>query len=279
MAEGKIIMFNIKQHNSGEVEVTLTERLRQNYATITWNYFEQKDVMIPLLQAAAIRHTYGNDIDIVLDAPYLPYARQDRVFEAGQPIAFNEFIKVIKTQFNRIRTMALHCSSGHQWRSYSNIEKLLQLENMKYNAMALQSDYNIVFPDESARNHYYYPDAKMYTFIKYRDDNGAPHLTLDRGKLPEEINHAKPFLICDDIGDGNRTFVACVEALKNDIMNSDTIKIELMLYHAFCSYGLQNIIDAGISKLKIINPDSYHFLINKFPDHKDFVELVTFKGQ
>lgn len=259
-------MFNIKQHNSGEVEVTLMERIRENSVIIKWNYFEQKDIMVPLLQAAAVKHTYGDNIDIILEAPYLPYACQDRIFKAGQAIAFEEFINIIKLYFNQVITMALHCSYN-----------FIGLENKRYNAITLQSEYNIIFPDESARKHYYYPDDKMYTFIKERNENGEPNLTLDITKVPMRQSAEKVFLICDDIGDGNRTFVNCANALRREFPRHE-IKIELMLYHAFCTYGLQNLFDAGITKLKIINPDSYSFLINKFPEHKDFFELITFRG-
>jgi phosphoribosylpyrophosphate synthetase len=269
----EINIFKIKQHNSGEYEITLTERIYDRIVYIHWDYFTQKDIMIPMLKAAAIRHTYGDRIQIILDAPYLPYARQDRVFEAGQSIAFIDFTKIIFLNFDVVRTQALHCHNYYAFgKNYINIDR--------YNLMELQSQYNIVFPDASARHHYYYSDDKMITFNKVRNKFGTPHLELDAFRMPYKIDLYKPFLICDDIGDGNRTFVECAKALRKEFEHSErlNIEIELMVYHQFGTYGFDNLIEEGINKLKIINKDSYNFIVNKYNNISGLeVEQVVFQ--
>lgn len=269
-------MFNIKRFNSGEYEVTLTERIREQSVKIYWNYYKQTDIIIPILKAAAIKQTYGDKKSITLVAPYLPYSRQERQFEAGQAIHFEVFLRMLEPWFDNIETMGLHCGLAKKNRRYGDKGQIL---NKWFNIYTLSHQYNIVFPDESARVHYYYPPSEMYTFIKHRNkEDGAPVLELDKSKLPNRIDLSKPFLICDDVGDGNRTFVECAKTLRQHFQD-DKLKIELLLYNSFCSYGLLNLIDAGVAKMKIINPDSYNYLIAKFPTMIDFFELIAFEGE
>ena len=83
------VKFDVKQFSSGEYEVKIAERIYGDTAVIHWNWFDesQRDLMLLLMKISAIKRQYSDDIYIIIYAPYLPYARQDRVFEAGQDVA------------------------------------------------------------------------------------------------------------------------------------------------------------------------------------------------
>lgn len=261
-------MFEIKKFNSGEWDVKLVERIHGNEAVIHWNWFDesQRDVMLLLMKIGAIKKQYGM-IPIIIDAPYLPYSRQDRVFEAGQDIPIETLVKTITGRYLdvTIKTMGLHCEN-----IYFN-----KINNELYE---LNTSFIPVFPDINAAKHYeanpYYINPKKIILQKMRTDNGI----RTEFKIIDGLNmftcpEMSKFLICDDICDGGRTFVEAAKLLKRQWGND--ITIELMIYHAFMTHGLDDLKAAGISKIKIINPDSYEYVINKFPEDKNYFELIT----
>ena len=62
-------MFEMKRFNSGELDVKLVERL--NNFEVHWNWFneDERDLMVPLLKADAIKKQYG-EVNIVLVCNY-----------------------------------------------------------------------------------------------------------------------------------------------------------------------------------------------------------------
>lgn len=257
-------MFEVKKFNSGEWNVKLIERIHGNEAVIHWNWFDesQRDVMLLLMKIGAIKKQYGM-IPIVVNAPYLPYSRQDRVFEAGQDIPVETLVKAITGRYSDIfiKTMGLHC------------ENLYHIINEKYRI----NQFNInVFPDQNAINHFlgYGNITRKIVLQKMRTDKGIiTELHMVEGVNLYPCPEMSSFLICDDICDGGRTFVEAAKLLKAQWGND--ITIELMIYHAFMTHGLDDLKDAGISKIKIINPDSYEYVINKFPENKQYFESIT----
>lgn len=251
-------MFEIKKFNSGEYDIKLIERVTYPIV-IKWNWFKEKDILIPLMQLAAIKTTYNYDVRIRLQCNYMPYSRQDRVFIAGQSNYAQTVLNLLNDNFDIIETMALHCKSLTNMESVRNLTKELWKFDTNY--------ITHVFPDENAQKHFYnHNDIKKIIFAKTRDDKGHPALMskhIDGG-----IEATRRFIICDDICDGGRTFVACANKLRE--MYGDDIKIELMIYHAFMTHGLDDLKASGISQIAIINPDSYDYVIEQYPNDVEY---------
>lgn len=244
------VSFDVKQFASGEYQVTIKDRI-YNQAYILYDWFNEKerDLMFLLTKIGAVRKNYGM-IDIIVYAPYLPYSRQDRLFEAGQDIAIETFINAIKIDNKiTIETMGLHCQN-----IYSIINYKIEITDFYLN------NKEIVFPDLNAKNHFDIKKTNKYIiFEKTRTDKGIelnmiPHLGIKDTKLK--------YIICDDTIAGGRTFIECAKKLKKEF--GDNIIIELFVYNAFLDYGLNDLIKNGISKIHVANKYSYNFLINKF---------------
>jgi len=266
-------MFEIKKFNSGEWDVKLVERIHGNETVIHWNWFDenQRDVMLLLMKIGAIKKQYGM-IPVVINVPYLPYSRQDRVFEAGQDIPIETLVKTITGRYSdvTIKTMGLHCGD------YFKI-----IFNKKINLDYAFTHFKIVFPDKNAEYHFEsnytiggsYNYANTFIYLNKQRDNTGIKLTIQDNSQKYISGKYAHYLICDDICDGGRTFVEAAKLLK--AQSSDDITIELMIYHAFMTHGLDDLKAAGISQIKIINPDSYKYVINKFPEDKKYFELIT----
>jgi ribose-phosphate pyrophosphokinase len=265
----EFVKFETKQFSSGEWQVKIAERIQGIEAIIHWNWFyeSQRDLMLLLSKIGAIKKQYGA-IRITVHAPYLPYARQDRVFEVGQDIAIETLLAAIRAQDNVVFvTMALHCRNKYAYMLGSSIMRLRDDE----------SDWLLVYPDENASRHYdnsYGKMAEIY-FDKIRDAEGVPTLLSTRWDLEAQWS-PKKFLICDDICAGGRTFIECATKLRE--LYGDDIKIELMVYHAFLDFGLDNLKASGISKIYIINPDSYEYIIKLYPNEGEYFEYKELQG-
>lgn len=93
-----MVQFKTKQFSSGEFDVQIFNRIYGEEAVIHWNWFDesQRDIFALLLKIDAIKRNYPN-VDITLDAPYLPYMRQDRLFEAGQSVPATVLVDLLKS--------------------------------------------------------------------------------------------------------------------------------------------------------------------------------------
>jgi ribose-phosphate pyrophosphokinase len=256
-------MFEIKQFNSGEYEVKLVERITDAVAVICWNWFKEKDLMLQLLKIDAIKRVYGNSKQIILRANYLPYLRQDRVFEAGLGIPSEVLLQVL-LQHAIIETHGAH--------SFNN---KYQIKSIKVSLRGEQFGwrYKYVYPDKNAFKHFWGNESSSYIILdKQRTESGIKSTiatVCENCVHPEDIG-IQPFLICDDICDGGRTFIEAAKLLREKYAKD--IPIYLMVYHAFLTHGIDTIKESGISKIIIINPDSYEYCTARFPDDLTFFE-------
>lgn len=240
--------FYIKQFASGEWDVKIKNRIYDK-AVILYDWFdeiERGDLMLLLTKIGAIRKNYGM-IDIIVYAPYLPYSRQDRLFEAGQDIAIETFINAIKIDNKiTIETMGLHCQNN-----YSIINNKIDIKELY--------DVSLVFPDLNAKNHFNLKNGnnQYILFEKIRTNK-----SIELNMIPYFGETKKKYLICDDVIAGGRTFIECAKTLKKRF--GEDIIIELLVYNAFLDYGINNLIQSGISKIHVVNQFSYNFLVNKF---------------
>ena len=252
----KYVQFDIKQFSSGEYQIKIINRIRGK-AVIHWNWFDknQRDLMLLLTKIGAIKKQYGM-IPITVYAPYLPYARQDRVFEAGQDLAIETLVKAICGRYDdiKIETMALHC-----YNNYDISNKIATIDDRDI----------LVFPDTNAKHHYDTSYNTPYLIFPKDRINGVPYLSepISSNIKEKDVTY---YLICDDICAGGRTFIECAKTLRKEY--GEDIAIELMIYHAFLDHGLDGLKASGISKIYIINPDSYEYVCNLYPNDLTYFE-------
>lgn len=269
------VNFEVKKFASGEWDVKIIDRIYDT-AIIHWNWFDenQRDLMLLLMKIGAIRRQYGYKMTIKIYAPYLPYSRQDRMFECGQDIPIETLIDCISIEQRRgiygpgdvyIETMGIHCDDRY---ACNTLKYTLELNEVK------QKNTMIVFPDKNAKNHYeidYCTEQNIINFEKIRKNNEI-YLSLINENVTSRINH---FIICDDICSGGRTFIECANKLRE--LYGNDITIELMVYHAFLDRGLDKLKESGISRIRIINPDSYEYICKLYPDDLNYFKKEELK--
>jgi phosphoribosylpyrophosphate synthetase len=260
----KNVKFNVRKFSSGEYEVTIDGRIYGNQAVIHWNYFneEEKDVYLLLLKINAVKTNYPN-LPIIVDAPYLPYMRQDRIFNAGQGVPATFLVDTLHNAgVNKIRTYGCH--------SYQQ-----NVDNWIMGNSNLLYQQSIIFPDANASKHYNLDNYPQFCFEKVRVNN-EPKLVLKKDDtLLDELNLYSAHMIYDDIISGGRTFIECAKQI-NEFTKQQS-NIELTVYNAFLDYGIENLKEAGIKRINIINKDSFDYVIKLYPNDTEYFNLIEFK--
>lgn len=242
----------MKQWNfpTGEHGIIVDDNL-----TINWDWTQEKDIfkICTHINALATKYPYET---INLNAPYLPYSRQDKIFNIGECHAFRLLLNQLSLAANNklsIVTWAVH--NAKAFTSYCrdfcinnsthvfDISRLITLMFQR----SFNHDSNIIFPDKHAEDHFTCLSSinQSYYCSKVRGDNSViTHFDC------QEIKDTKiPSLIVDDICDGGATFIKCAEALKSQGVED----IRLFVYHGFFTKGLQPLFDAGIKEIYTTN--------------------------
>lgn len=241
--------FKVKKFNSGEYEVTL---LDTNIAPkcIHWNWFKEPDIMIPLMKADAVRRVFGN-VQLDLIADYIPFQRQERLFEFGGSIPLDILTKILSQYFMGVLTLCFH--------DYLNAEAFY-----RFKRFPIEFDGVICFPDASASMHFF-NKTESFVIDKRRlmtTNEGIVLSTLSLDAIKSiESNDSKRFLICDDICDGGRTFVNAAKIISDKVSGAE---ISLLVVNGFITHGLDDLKESGIKEIFIVNPDSYEYLLEKY---------------
>lgn len=253
--------FEISKFSSGEWNVCLAERLTKGVEYIKWNWFENKDVMLPILMANCIKSVYGSSIKIVLLMEYAPYSRQDRVFEGGNCIPYDVLLNTLKPHFNYIDTFCLH---NKNFGGYENNLSLMDEYYIEGNYKPYINDTVIVFPDASACKHLnnYINIPNQITLKKSRSQNSISSIIDETRSTVDLSKGYKKFLIIDDICAGGRTFINAANILKENF--GEDIDIALVVNTAFLDYGIDGLKESGISKVIINSEDSYNNMLSLY---------------
>jgi len=176
------------------------------------------DIMDLLLTHDALKRALPAGVRLSLVLPYVPYARQDRVAVAGEPLSIKVFCGLIN---------AMGFASVEIWDPHSDVTPAL-LDNvvvaptpqLMINALAPSGNASLlrtcafVAPDAGARKRVSELAKHFKTEVvfaeKVRDPvTGKLSGAQVQGTLPE-----RPLLIVDDICDGGGTFIQLAQALR-----------------------------------------------------------------
>ena len=192
---------------------------------------------------------FNKNVELILNLPYLPYARGDRVFEKGNPNPLHSFLWTLVSieGFDKINICDIHnkdavdCFIEEFVAEYDlNIIEKSQLkcfkESLPYN---FNNDYDIVIaPDigavEKSKTISEYLNVPCVFANKKRD--------LSTGKLtdmilPDYDFNGKKVLIPDDIADNAGTHVWLAELLKE----SGAKEVDLYVTHLIAPKGLKHL--------------------------------------
>lgn len=111
---GKI---KIHQFPDEEILIEIKSDVRNRIVLLVANLARPNSKILPLIFAAKTAQSLGA-AKIILLAPYLPYMRQDKIFNPGEGITSAYFAQLISSSFDRLITVDPHL---HRWNHLNSI--------------------------------------------------------------------------------------------------------------------------------------------------------------
>lgn len=182
----------------------------------------------------AIKEKFSDSVFIVLNIPYLPYSRQDRVCTSGEANSLKVFAGMINSlSHDKLTTLDVHNETAYTMlfdARATNLHQSICAKNLP------QYDY-LIAPDKGAskkinlHRQVLQSQAGVIVTDKVRKDGVITYST--------EYNFPKGSKVCvvDDLSDGNGTFVALAKSLNYE----DFSVFDLYVTHGLFSKGLDNL--------------------------------------
>ena len=209
---------------------------------IKWD-FEHEAEMMHVCQLATLFSSLFPRKKLILDVPYFPYARQDKVCINSSTFALHTFCELIEVYFDEVITFDVHNSlffmhSDGQCRysfTFSNI-----LPDGLINQFINRNNIDIVlYPDRSASERYSLNAPLILVADKHRIPETG-HIDKLTVPLPERVA-GKRVLVVDDLCDGGFTHCLAAQAITPYTPHY----LALYTSHGLYSKGKKVLHDAG----------------------------------
>jgi ribose-phosphate pyrophosphokinase len=211
--------------------------------TINWK-FESESELFHLVQLTKLLRYRSAPKQMILNLPYLPYARQDKDISNDTTWALHSFADIINNlNFDKVTTLDAHSKIAKEL-----IHRLTDnsAEEFVDKTFDLTASNILVYPDSGARDRYdfnkNYPNVQGF---KVRDQKTG---YITEYKLQDEDNELDEESIClivDDLCDGGATFIKLTEAL----YQKGVKEVHLYVSHGIFSKGLNVLKESGIKSV------------------------------
>lgn len=241
------VPYTLLKFSGGELQPKVIDVVGKGETVFIRADLTSSDTIMELvLLVDALRRAAGQNIEIRLTCPYLPYARQDRVCASGESLALKVMCDIINS---------LNLSSVTVWDVHSDVA--IALLNNAYNVHQRVfvgriewKDTVLVAPDAGA----------IKKTLETAKALGLPMVRADKIRSVEDgsitgttvySEHIgdKDFLIVDDLADGGRTFLELAKVLR-PLTNKN---IYLYVTHGIFSKGL-DVFNGLIDGVYTANP-------------------------
>lgn len=226
----EVLESNSFVFSGGEVHIKLLGQAEEVFISTRLN--SSDDVMRLLLAVDALKRSGCSSISVLI--PYLPYARQDRVMVAGEPLS----IKMMCNLINSCGFKRVYVFDAHSEVSLALLDNCELINNhiLVQKVLKDRKDYLLVSPDAGALKKIY----KLAEFLNYEKEivlcNKVRDVSNGRIKqitVDQEDLGGKDCFIIDDICDGGATFIGVAQALKKRNAGS----VSLIVSHGIMSRG------------------------------------------
>lgn len=179
----------------------------------------------------------------ILEMPYIPYARQDRAVNAGEPNS----LKVIGNLINGMGFEIVHAVDPHSTVADAAFNKLIvssQVEVFR-NVHPSWRNIHIVAPDAGATK-------KCEEFAKAVCAAGVITCAKNRDKHTGQVTGMRVIdempvdcnlFVLDDICDGGRTFIEVAKALDTAVGDGVIFSLELAVTHGLFTKGVDVVAE------------------------------------
>ena len=251
---------------TGEFGVQVNSLYPYKAVTIGWDYENDGEILHIANIVNAVRNLTEH-VEIVLDIPYLPYSRQDRVCAKGESFS----LKVLADIINSLKFDAVYTDDAHNTEVACELIKNLVVNSQSSCANYLSwYDYDLyIAPDNGAalkiKDHRAVVNgtSKVLILSKTRKDGRIIYDDLTPEAMAMLAQSAKAVVV-DDIGDGMGTFIALAENLKKSGVKLPVL--DLYVTHGFFTKG-DDILKPYYNRVLVRN------LKNKNVD-PDFVQSI-----
>lgn len=236
--------FEVRQwlFPGGEVGVDINNLSSIDGFTVSRVYVDARirnsdDIMALVMTTNALRREYPL-AKFMLDLPYVPYARQDRVCNPGEALSIEAFADVI----NMLKFDLVQVTDPHSAVTPAVIKNchIMPQKDIFENIKLSFREITIVAPDQGATKKCeefakHVGAAGVITCSKTRNlaDGKITGMTVDG---PGDMSHLN-LLVLDDICDGGRTFIELAMLL--EARNPKTL--ELAVTHGIFSKGVDAV--------------------------------------
>jgi ribose-phosphate pyrophosphokinase len=224
--------------NTGSIDAFTTQAQGIITITLTAKIQNSDHLMQMFMATDALKRVYPfANIDLLI--PYFPYARQDRVCNAGEALS----VKVVAQLINAMKYATVTVVDPHSPVLVAALDNCYVIEQSDAFKRIKQDWHNwtIVAPDAGAAK-------KTEEFAKLVGAKDVLYFTKSRelstGRItgmkmlnPEILTGENKLLVLDDICDGGRTFVELYQAFDVPVhFNYD--RLELAVTHGIFSKGV-----------------------------------------
>uniref|UniRef100_A0AAU6VYT9 Ribose-phosphate pyrophosphokinase n=2 Tax=unclassified bacterial viruses TaxID=12333 RepID=A0AAU6VYT9_9VIRU len=234
--------------NTGSIDPFTTQAQNVKVITLTAKVTSSDVLMQMFMATDALRRVYPfAAIDLLI--PYFPYARQDRVCNAGEALS----VKVIATLINAMKYATVTVVDPHSPVLVAALDNCYVIEQHSAFRKIKQDWHNwvIVAPDAGATK-------KTEEFAKLVGAKDVLYCNKKRnladGKIlginilnPEALKVGGKLMVLDDICDGGRTFIELANIIQRESPGYHQGKldytIELAVTHGIFSKGVGVVAD------------------------------------
>ena len=212
------------------------------------------DIMELSLLTDAVRRFYPG-IEVHLDLPYIPYARQDRVAVKGESLALKVFCDAV----NSLGFKTVTVFDPHSLVAPALINNVIVKEIESGDLfMVIQDETHlinavVVCPDNGARKRSEHfrgisPELSANQLVfcdKKRDPISgvlSGYYVINPTDIPSQVDGPINFFVYDDICDGGGTFMLLATAIKEH-MGSRPYNLHLIVSHGIFSKGKEVLLN------------------------------------
>ena len=263
-ANNEILDYKFFTFPAGEVGIKLNcpnfrffnqkwQATPSNWFTVTARLHNSDDIIsLAMIKDAIERENREAVIDLVM--PYVPYARQDRVCDAGEAFSLKVFTNFLNSlKFNSVTICDPHSEVTPALIDRAKVVDQLEIIS-KFEALRKRITLgNCVFvsPDAGANK----KTSKLAAFFNHTNFIRADKLrNLATGEIKETVVYCEDLegvdvVIADDIIDGGRTFTELAKVLKT----KNCGKVVLYATHGIFSKGVGHLLMNGIDEIYTTN--------------------------
>lgn len=228
--------------NTGSLDAWNPQAANVKYIDLFAKIQNSDQLMAMFLATDALRRVYPY-AKIDLTIPYFPYARQDRVCNAGEALS----VKVMATLINAMKYDSVTVVDPHSPVLVAALDKVFVVEQSRAFQKIKQDWHNwtIIAPDAGAakktEEFAKLVGAKNVLYFSKNREMSTGRITGMKMLNPEILTGVDKLLVLDDICDGGRTFVELAQVF--DVLDSkgqhiNYNRLELAVTHGIFSKGV-----------------------------------------